>query len=60
MLKNKRWIAELGQFGSRACAQWGAFYFFIADFFATEIKDGAKELVIPLWLSGDYLIKTMN
>jgi len=28
--------------------QWGAFYLFIAEFFATQIKGGAKELVILL------------
>jgi len=26
--------------------QWGAFYLFIADFFATQIIGGAKELVV--------------
>jgi hypothetical protein len=25
--------------------QWGAFYLFIANFFATQIKGGAKEIV---------------
>jgi len=29
-------------------AQWGAFYLLIADFFATQIIGGAKELVILL------------
>jgi len=29
-------------------AQWGAFYLFIADFFATQIIGGAKELVVLL------------
>jgi len=33
--------------------QWGAFYLFIADFFATQNIGGAKELVVLLWLSGD-------
>ncbi len=33
--------------------QWGAFYLFIADFFATQIIGGAKELVVLLWLSGN-------
>jgi hypothetical protein len=33
--------------------QWGAFYFFIANFFATQIIGGAKELVVLLLLSGD-------
>jgi len=28
--------------------QWGAFYFFIANFFATQIIVGAKELVVLL------------
>ncbi len=28
-------------------------YLFIANFFATQIKGGAKELVVLLWLSGD-------
>jgi len=28
--------------------QWGALYLFIADFFATQIKGGAKELVVLL------------
>jgi len=27
---------------------WGAFYLFIADFFATQIKGGAKEPVFLL------------
>ncbi len=31
----------------------GAFYLFIANFFATQIMVGAKELVVLLWLSGD-------
>jgi hypothetical protein len=26
--------------------QWGTFYLFIADFITTEIKGGAKELVV--------------
>jgi len=26
--------------------QWGVFYLFIADFFATQILGGAKELVV--------------
>ncbi len=29
-------------------SQWGAFYLFIADFFATEIIGGTKELVVLL------------
>jgi len=29
------------------------FYLFIANFFATQIIGGAKELVVLLWLSGD-------
>jgi len=28
--------------------EWGAFYLFIADFFATQIIGGAKELVVLL------------
>jgi len=28
--------------------QWGAFYLFIANFFATQIMGGAKELVVLL------------
>jgi hypothetical protein len=28
--------------------KWGAFYLFIADFFATQIIGGAKELVVLL------------
>jgi len=32
--------------------QWGAFYLFVADFFATQIIGGAKELVVLLRLSG--------
>jgi len=28
--------------------QWGAFYLFIADFFATQIIGGAQELVVLL------------
>ncbi len=28
--------------------QWGAFYLFIAEFFATLNIGGAKELVVPL------------
>jgi len=28
--------------------QWGAFYLFIANFFATQIIGGAKELVVLL------------
>jgi len=28
--------------------QWGAFYLFIANLFATQIIGGAKELVVPL------------
>jgi len=28
--------------------QWGAFYLFIANFFATHIIGGAKELVVLL------------
>jgi len=28
--------------------QWGAFYLFISDFFATQIIGGAKELVVLL------------
>jgi len=31
-----------------AFLQWGAFYLFIADFFATQIIGGAKELVVFL------------
>jgi len=31
--------------------QWGAFYLFIAIFFATQIIGGVKELVVLLWLS---------
>jgi len=33
--------------------QWGDFYLLIANFFATYNIDGAKELVVLLWLSGD-------
>jgi len=33
--------------------KWGAFYLFIADFFATQIISGAKELVVLLQLSGN-------
>ncbi len=29
------------------------FYLFIANFFATQVIGGAKELVVLLWLSGD-------
>jgi len=28
--------------------KWGPFYLFIANFFATQIKGGAKELVVLL------------
>jgi len=28
--------------------KWGAFYLFIANFFATQIIDGVKELVVFL------------
>jgi len=28
--------------------KWGTFYIFIADFFATQNKGGAKELVVLL------------
>jgi len=31
-----------------ALRQWGAFYLFIADFFATQIMDGTEELVVLL------------
>jgi len=31
----------------------GAFYRFIADFFATQIIGGAKELVVLLWFGGN-------
>jgi len=31
----------------------GAFYLFIANFFATQSIGGAKEIVVLLWLSGD-------
>jgi len=33
--------------------QWRTFYLFIANFFATQIIGGTKELVVLLWLSGD-------
>ncbi len=33
--------------------QWGTLYLFIANFFATQIRGGAKEHVVLLWLSGD-------
>jgi len=29
-------------------SQWGAFYLFIANFFATQIIGGAKDLVVLL------------
>jgi len=32
------------------CGQWGTFYLFIANFFATQIIGGAKELVA--WARG--------
>jgi len=31
----------------------GAFYLFVADFFATQIVGGTKEFVVLLWLSGN-------
>jgi len=37
--------------------QWGAFYLFIVDFFATQIIGGTKELVVLLWSSGDIYYK---
>jgi len=30
------------------CQKWGAFYLFIANFFATQILGGIKELVVLL------------
>ena len=33
--------------------QWGAFYLFIANFFAAQNIGGAKELVVLLWLGGN-------
>jgi len=33
--------------------EWGTFYLFIANFFATQVIGGAKELVVLLCLSGD-------
>jgi hypothetical protein len=33
--------------------QWGAFYLFIANFFAAQIIGGAKDLVVLLLLSGN-------
>jgi len=42
----------MGSLPSFNC-QWGAFYLFISDFFATQIIGGAKELVVLLQLSGD-------
>jgi len=36
---------------SRMCHKW--VYLLIADFFATQIIGGAKELVVLEWLSGD-------
>jgi len=32
----------------KTLTQWRAFYLFIADFFATQIIGGAKELVVLL------------
>jgi hypothetical protein len=33
---------------NKTIPQWGAFYLFIANFFATQIIGGAKELVVLL------------
>ena len=38
---------------SHKSTQWGAFYLFIANFFATQFIGGAKELVVLLGLGGD-------
>jgi len=37
----------------------GNFYLFIADFFATQIIGGTKELVVLVWLSCDILYKRL-
>ncbi len=40
-------------FAVKQQSQWGAFYLFIAEFFATQITGGAKELVVLFRLSGN-------
>jgi hypothetical protein len=45
----KQWSRTSGSYTkSDFINQWGAFYLFIADFFATQIIGGAKELVVLL------------
>jgi len=44
MEQKKKWF----HFVMTVTSQWGAFYLFIADFFASQIIGGAIELVVLL------------